>query len=60
MIAFDCIQDILSVLFVKNTRGGDVRLASFLGYFAIKHQSTSIFFDPTQLISMSSFVLDGF
>jgi len=28
--------------------------------FAIKNQSTSIFFDPTQLISMSSFVLDGF
>ena len=28
--------------------------------FAIKNQSTSKFFDPTQLISMSSFVLDGF
>ena len=28
--------------------------------FAIKNQSTSIFFDPTKLISMPSFVLDGF
>ena len=28
--------------------------------FAIKNQSTSIFFDPIQLILMSSFVLDGF